>query len=224
MDALISLGPYYNRNIGQVRDAVRQSRAAELSTMTIYVTAPITAPVLEIAVEPHAVWVLGFRALNAAEWWEFPRTGDLPPVPGPSRTITGPPASYELLGLNRFAEKNPGLHIIEPWRLLQELASFNGRVDTDEKRRNIILLIFLVSEAVRFDSMQGFCYRYVSHAERYFADPDFFYRNQAQLTHHTFDFNWSVMRDGRLMTVREIVDSWRRSSEAGSRDVVLPPG
>lgn len=224
MDSLISLGPYYNRNIGQVRNAVRATRAAGQATMTIYVTAPITAPMIEVAVEPHAVWVLGFRALNAAEWWEFPRTGDLPPVPGRARPIIGPPASYELLGLNRFATKNPGVHVIEPWRLLQALATFNGRVDSDETRKNLILLIFLVSEAVRFDSMQGFCYRYVSHAEQYFRAPDFFYQNKSQLTNHTFDFNWSVWRDGRLMTVLEIVDSWRRSAEARSRDVVLPPG
>lgn len=223
MDALISLGPYYNRNIGQVRQAVRQSRAAGLATMTIYVTAPITAPMIEVAVDPRAVWVLGFRALHAPHWWEFPRTGDLPPVPGPARPIAGPPASYVLLGLGAFAREK-GTLVIEPWRLLAALANFDGRLDTDEKRKIIILLIFLVSEAVRFDSMQGLCYRYIAHAERYFSAPDFYYQNRADLTHHTFDFNWSVRRDGRVMTVQEIVDSWRRSSEEGSRDVVLPPG
>ena len=224
MDALISLGPYYNRTIGQTRDAVRRSREAGLTTMKIYLTAPIVAPIIEVAVTPGRVWVLGFKVLNAPTWWEFKRTGDLPPVPGPASPVQGPAASYELLGLGEFAKATPPVHVIEPWRLLQALATFNGKIGTNAKRKNIVLLLFLVSEAVRFDSMQGLCYRYVSHAEQYFRAPDFYYRNKSALTAHTFDFTWTVRRDGREMAVGEIVDSWRRSAEAGSRDVVLLPG
>lgn len=213
MDGLISLGPYYNRCIGQVRQDVERCRARGQATMIIGVTAPITAPMLEVMVETHALYVIGFRALSATDWWEFDPEETPPLVPAPKRRIVGPPPNYTDLGLDRFSN-----HRIAPWKLLEEFVRFDGKVDLDHKRKNVILLIFLVSEALRFDSMQGLCYRYVANAERYFQAPDFYYRHQDTLDDHNFDFDQRITIGGRSVGVREIVRNWRTSSTAGAGD------
>lgn len=205
MSALIQLGPYYGRNITDSRRALATRRTAE--TVTVYVTAPVISPILEVAISGRSLYVLGFRQQGVREWWEFePDSG--PPVLSPSRRIAGGPASYANLGLAAGTEV-----VIQPWMLLRELAQFDGRMGDAAKKRKLLLLIFLVSEALRFDSVKAACYAYVSHAGTYFGAPAHYYRNPADLAGHRF-----VFTDPLVQTVK----NWRTRTEAGSPDIGLP--
>lgn len=211
MDALLSLGPYYNRNVRHMRDALRRLRERGAETMVIGLTAPITCPIVEVMLETHALYVLGFRDRTAPFWWEFAPDGDLPPIPGPKRRVKGPTANYANLGLRELTS-----HKIAPWRLLNELSCFDGRLGERRKCANVITMIFLASEAIRFQSIHAVCYRYISNAERYFQAPDEYYRNPEALDDHTMEFSEATKR---------IVRNWRTASELGSPDIMIPwPG
>jgi hypothetical protein len=49
MSALIQLGPWYGRNITDTRQTIGARRAR--GAMTVYVTAPITSPILGVAID-----------------------------------------------------------------------------------------------------------------------------------------------------------------------------
>lgn len=209
MSGLIQLGPYYNRNVRMTREAVLAKRNAGARTMVVYLTAPITAPVIEVAIDTASLYVLGLRKLNAPVWWAFEPDGKLPPVPGPSRPIAlGGPASYDNLGLHAGAK-----HTIAPWKLLNDLSVFDGGSLDPVGRKNLLLVVFLISEAMRFGAVQALCYRYVDNAERYFQAPDHYYANPGDLTDHSIVYSSEIV---------DKVKSWRQLSERHDFDVLLP--
>ncbi len=214
MSAFIQLGPYYGRNITELRRAIAERRAA--GAITVYLTAPVTSPVLEIAIDGRSLYVLGFRELGARAWWEFEPDTDtgllLPAVrPGlllPAVRIAGGPASYGNLGLTADTEV-----VMQPWQLVRELAAFDGRLGDAAKKRKLLLLISLVSEALRFDSVKAACYAYVSNAPAYFGAPEHFHRHPEHMAGHRFVFTERLV---------ETVRNWRKRTEAGSPDIGLP--
>lgn len=204
--SFIQLGPYYNHNITITRRIVagRRGRGA----VTIYVTAPISAPVLEVAIDGRSLYVLGFRRQgDDPRWWEFEPDGTLPTL-SPSRSIVGGPASYQNLDLTAGAEV-----VMQPWRLLTELWRFDGKIGDAAKKRKLLLLIFLVAEALRFDSVKGACYKYVTNPTGYFNAPDHYYRNPADLSGHRFVFTERLV---------DTVQNWRTLTKARNPDIALP--
>jgi hypothetical protein len=102
---------------------------------------------------------------------------------------------------------------MQPWRLLMELAVFDGLMGDGTKRRKLLLLIFLVSEALRFDSVKAACNAYVSNVATYFGAPDYYYRNPADVAGHRFAFTEQLV---------QTVQNWRTRTAAGSSDIALP--
>jgi hypothetical protein len=150
--------------------------------------------------------VLGFRRQGEQKWWEFEPDANLPRL-APFERISAGPASYFNLGLQAGTEV-----VMQPWRLLMELAAFDGLMGDETKKRKLLLLIFLVSEALRFDSVKAACYAYVSNAATYFGAPDYYYRNPADMAGHRFVFTEQLVRT---------VQNWR-SRTAESSDIALP--
>lgn len=201
----IQLGPYYGRNITDARRymATRRTRG----TVTVYVAAPITSPILEVAIDGRSLYVLGLRPQGLQRWWEFEPESDQPRLE-PAALIAGGPATYSNLGLTAGTEV-----VMEPWGLLREFATFNGLMGDAAKKRKLLLLIFLVSEALRFESVKAACYAYVSHAVTYFGAPDHYYRNPADLAGHRFVFTEKLVHT---------VKNWSKQSVHGGPDIALP--
>src|SRR5690349_15445611 len=97
----IQLGPYYNRNITDARRYMRAHRA--FGAVTVYMAAPITSPVIEVAIDGLSLYVLGFRRQGEQRWWEFEPDGNQPPL-APSAPIARGPATYSNLGLTAGTE------------------------------------------------------------------------------------------------------------------------
>jgi hypothetical protein len=205
VSALIQLGPWYGRNITEARRTIGARR--QRGAITIYVTAPITSPILEVAIDGRSLYVLGIRRQGERTWWEFEPDGDQPRL-DLSKRITGGPATYFNLGLAAGTEV-----VMQPWWLLKELAAFNGLMGDATRKRKLLLLIFLVSEALRFDSVKAACYAYVSNATTYFGAPEHYYRNAADVAGHRFVFTEQLV---------QAVQNWSSRSAAGSPDIALP--
>lgn len=202
----IQLGPYYNHNITLTRRIVARQRGR--GAVTIYVGAPISAPILEVAIDGHSLYLLGFRRQGDACWWEFESEGNLPAL-SPSRPIVGGPASYQNLGLTADTEV-----VMQPWRLLTELSGFDGRIgNTAKERKLLLLLIFLVAEALRFDSVKAACYEYITNPTGYFSAPDHYHRRPADLSGHRFVFTERLV---------DTVQNWRTLTKARNPDIALP--
>lgn len=119
----------------------------------VEVATPIVAPLIKVALDRRSLYLRGFHAPGASAWWAF-KEGDypLPTLPGmPSRSM-GLTGNYRELGL-------PDAINMRPERLLGLLAAFDGRPDP-EFCRAIVLLLFMVPEALRFDSVLMECARY----------------------------------------------------------------
>ncbi|MEJ0018565.1 MAG: ribosome-inactivating family protein [Acetobacteraceae bacterium] len=201
----IQLGPYYNRNITDARRYMAAHR--ERGVVTVYLAAPITSPVIEIAIDGRSLYVLGLRRQGEQRWWEFEPDGDQPHL-SPAARIARGPATYSNLGLTAGTDV-----VMQPWLLLQELGNFDGLMGDDAKKRRLLLLIFLVSEALRFDSVKAACYAYLSHADLYFGAPEHFYRNPADMGRHRFVFTEQLVRT---------VQNWRTRTAGGNNDIGLP--
>jgi hypothetical protein len=203
--SLIQLGPYYGRNITQVRRAIGKDRSSGVATL--YITAPVTAPVIEVAIDRRSLYVLGFRRLGQPKWWAFEADGNLPRL-DPADRIQSGPASYSNLEL-----VSDTYVVLQPWQLLNQLATFDGRMGDAVKKRKLLLLVFLVAEALRFDCVKSAGTKYASNAGIYFSEPNHYYRNPEDLAGHRFDFTPSLV---------ETVQNWRMRSIAGGYDVGLP--
>jgi hypothetical protein len=209
MYAVISLSPYYRQSTRQTRREVLRHRAVRDRTLSVVLSAagPEAVPFLEVAMDPHSLYVVGFRAFGGPFWWEFEPEGNLPALAGPTRRIIGGPSNYTNLGLAQLDQ-----HVIEPWRFMAEMRDFNGRLD-DRGKANAILLCFLVAEALRFDTIQQLCYEWINQTERYFQAPDFHHRNPGGMTQHRIVFSAEA---------KATVRSWRTQTADQSPDVMVP--
>lgn len=142
---------FYSSTVRRVRDDLEGNRSG---LAVVEAAAPINAPVLEIVLDRRSVYLIAFRRQGAREWWGFADDGCPATLPGgPMRPIRGR-NTYSWLGL-------PDSINLTPVQLLSQLASFSGTVDRDAARC-LVLLFFLVPEAIRFDSVFLECARYLS--------------------------------------------------------------
>jgi hypothetical protein len=114
--------------------------------------------------------------------------------------------------------------VLEPWHLLTQLAAFGGTMGDAASRRKLLLLIFLVSEALRFDSVKAACHRYAAHNDAWFELKEFYARNpfhpsrphrlgEQHLAGHRFVFTAELV---------ETVKNWRTATRVGGYDIALP--
>ncbi len=176
---------FYASTLAKLRNDVLANRAG---WAVFEIAAPINAPVVQIAMDRRSTYVHGFRRAGATEWWAFQEPGrPLPALPGGARPM-GLTGSYTELGL-------PAAINLRPERLLSLLAYYPGRPDP-EFCQGIVLLLFLVAEALRFDSVLMECVRY------------FGLGTSSAYTIHPAEF-------------RAVVNNWAAAAP-GSRDVLVP--
>ena len=120
-------------------------------------SAPINSPKLHVAIDRHSLYLLGWKPISSDQWWAFEENGQLPKLPGGGvRRINGK-MDYEFLGLREFDSYN-----IPPTKLLADLSVFDGKLGDWQKKANAIMLIFLMSEALRFDSVMLACVNWLT--------------------------------------------------------------
>jgi hypothetical protein len=173
---------FYASTLAKLRQDILNNRSG---IATFEVAAPINAPLIHVAMDRRSTYVLGFRPDRAKFWWTFHEGGKaLPVLPGgPSRSM-GLTGSYTELGLPvsggpipdstnpsdidddlRNSSQSKKINI-RPERLLDLLASFQGAPDP-EFCSAILLLIFFVAEALRFDNVLRECTRYFTSIPSY---------------------------------------------------------
>lgn len=142
---------FYDRTLRQLRNDMISNRSG---LAVVEVATPINAPPLQIGPDRRSVYVWAFRQLGQKEWWAFLDDGCPATLPGgATRRINGR-NTYTWLGLP------PSINM-HPIRLLARLAAFDGNIDP-ETARALVLLLFLVAEALRFDDVLMECCRYLS--------------------------------------------------------------
>jgi hypothetical protein len=177
---------FYASTLAKLRDDVLGHRSG---IVTFEVTAPISAPLIHVAMDRRSTYVLGFRPDHANFWWAFQESGKpLPVLPGGTSRSMGLTGSYTELGLpyggsgirDSFAHPDPANIAnddlsnagqakwinMRPERLLDLLAGFDGRPDP-EFCRAVLLLLFFVAESLRFDNVLRECSRYFTSIPRY---------------------------------------------------------
>lgn len=150
---------FYASTIAKLRAHVAGNRNG---IAVVEVAAPINAPLIHVAMDRETTYILGFRTTQAQHWWAFKeKDKPLPTLPGlPSRSM-GLTGSYTELGLP------PSINM-RPEQLLARLAGFSGAPDPDFCQ-GIVLLLFLVAEAMRFESLLFEGQRYFGHGTPDFA-------------------------------------------------------
>ena len=182
----VQLSPYfYASTLATLRREVIADRAGIAVTE---LAVPITGPVIQVALDRTSVYVLGFRRVGDARWWAFHEKGRAPsPLPGGPCRPMGLTGSYSELGLPPSVNMPPG-------KLLDLLAAYAGTPDP-QFCRGIVLLLFLVAEALRFDDVLMECAGYFSAGGR--------------------------LATIRPAAFAPVVKNWARLSAAGDRNVLV---
>jgi hypothetical protein len=173
---------FYVKTLARLRDDILANRSG---IVTFEVAAPINAPLIHVAMDRRSTYVLGFRPQHATFWWVFQEGGNQAPVlPGGASRPMGLTGSYTELGLppspgpipdstdpnniddDLWNTSQSRMVNMRPERLLSTLAAYRGSPDQAFSQA-ILLLIFLVAEALRFDNVLRECTRYFTSVSRY---------------------------------------------------------
>ncbi len=166
---------FYASTLARLREDILRDRSGLVS---FEVATPISALMIHVAMRRDSTYVLGYRPDRLKTWWVFQEPDRPLPAPfgQPSRSmrLTG---SYTELGLgaagagavdstdpsniNDDLSNTSGAARLNmrPERLLTLLDGYDGNPDP-EFCQAIVLLLFLVAEALRFDNVLRECIRY----------------------------------------------------------------
>lgn len=177
---------FYPFTLRRVRDAIEGSRSG---IAVLEVAAPINAPTLEIALDRHDMYLHGWRERGTQVWNRFvPKKGRAPGLPGGRHSDLPSDGSYPDLGMRGVGRTRE----ITPVKLLADLAACRGTVPGPDGWVQVLLLVLLTSEALRFDSvmLEG--------------------------------MKWLQSGRYDVPAIADVVTNWASATAAGSRNVLLP--
>ena len=181
----VQLSDLYSWSINEQRRRLSTNRSG---IEVFEVSAPITGPKLHVAIDRRSLYLLGWKTIQAGQWWAFEESGRLPNLPGDSVQRINGGLDYKFLGLRNLDSYN-----ISPNKLMTDLAVFDGKLGDWQKKANVIMLIFLLSEAFRFDSVVLACVSWLTE-------------------------NWTMKFTPEI---KAKVKDWAHSTGRGDRDVLL---
>jgi hypothetical protein len=181
----VQLGDLYSWSIKEQRRRLQSNRAG---IEVFEVSAPINGPKLHVAIDRRSLYLLGWKADTSAEWWAFEEKGRLPKLPGGAAKRINGKFDYEFLGLGDLDSYN-----IPPTKLIAALCSFDGKLGDWQKKANVIMLLFLLPEALRFDPLFVACVGYLTQ-------------------------NWTMRFTPEI---KAKVKDWAHSTERGDKGVLL---
>lgn len=177
---------FYPFTLRRVRDAIEGSRSG---IAVLEVAAPINAPTLEIALDRRDLYMHGWRGRGTQVWNRFvPKTGRASALPGGRHSDLPSDGSYPDLGMRGVGRTRE----ITPVKLLADLAACRGTVPGPDGWVQVLLLVLLTSEALRFDSvmLEG--------------------------------MKWLQSGRYDVPAIADVVTNWASATAAGSRNVLLP--
>ena len=121
----------------------------------IEVWAPIDAPRIAVAIDRRSLYMFGLRALPGGPWIVF-RDYDRPADPPGAPVIE----IDEDLNYSVLLGADPSAIALPPVQLLSLAAGFGRSRTSPRQLQSIVALMFLVSEALRFDSVMLAAMRY----------------------------------------------------------------
>jgi hypothetical protein len=158
-----------------VRKRVAAARTADEPLVFVRLSAPITSDVIEVAIESGSLYLIGVRS-EAGKWFEFvPDTpaGSVasarPRLPDSSWIMAGglrALSTYRALRLGWVIREAPGaagyiVYTGHPNTLLRFFRTWDGQITGHHVRLCLCVLIFVVSEALRFRSIENTCARWI---------------------------------------------------------------
>lgn len=176
MDNPISvvLGPNYHLTMYELWKRVNSARSRGPSILIIEVSAPINSEILEVAIETGSLYLIGVRA-KGGTWNEFAPDNDRshPGNAGPEvRRLPGSRwimagglralSTYNALQLPWLIERVDGATgnipvCGRPNDLIRLFLQWDGAITGHHIRTGLCALIFVVSEALRFRSIENAC-------------------------------------------------------------------
>jgi hypothetical protein len=121
----------------------------------VEIWAPIDAPQVAVAIDRRSLYLFGLRALPGGPWYvfrDYPRPGNPPGAPVVEVD--------EELNYSRLLGAAPSAISMPPVQLLTAAAGFGRDRATPQQLKALAALMFLVPEALRFDSVVLAAMRY----------------------------------------------------------------
>lgn len=138
---------FFPFTLKRVREALASARSG---LVVLEVAAPINAPTLELAMDRRDLYLHGWRGKGTPVWNRFtPKAGRAPSLPGGRHADLASDGTYPDLGMRGVGRTKE----ITPVKLLSDLAACRGSVAGPDGWVQVLLLILLTSEALRFDSV-----------------------------------------------------------------------
>ncbi|WP_198376525.1 ribosome-inactivating family protein [Neoroseomonas rubea] len=183
--AWVQLSPYlYPFTLKEMRYRLSLDRTG---FEVIEVWAPIDAPRIALAIDRRSLYLFGLRALPHGKWYvfkDYARPGNPPGAPVVE--------VEEALNYSVLLGAAPKAISMPPVQLLTQAAGFGAERASPQQLQAVAALMFLVPEALRFDSVMLAAMRY-------------------------FDRNYLPV--GELL---KVVQDWAGATSRGSTDVLLP--
>ena len=177
---------FYPFTLKRVRETLEDARGG---LTVLEVAAPINAPTLELALDRRDLYLHGWRERGSGVWNRFtPKKGAAPALPGGRHADLPSDGSYPDLGMRGVGRTRE----ITPQKLLADLAACHGTVAGPEGWVEVLLLVLLTSEALRFDSVM------------------------------VEGMKWLQTGRYDVPAVANTITNWASATAAGSRNVLLP--
>jgi hypothetical protein len=177
-------GGLYENSIENLRETVTEM--GRRGTIFVEVEPKISGDELCIAVNAGTLYVTAIKGANG-NWYRFPDEEVDSNEPPLNATKASGGTNYNALGLANMEKQSSIVG-----KVIAELRGFNGGTHDLKTRKNLITLIFLVSEAARFRSMEQAMLHYIETGNI------------------------------ELKNYHGTVTAWQKSTLARSADVVLP--
>jgi hypothetical protein len=151
----IQLSSFYSSCLADLR---RKLASRRTGWEVVELWAPINAEPVHVALNRKSLYLRGIKAAQASDWWGIPdKQGPPSELPDGGMKPAKGRGDYSFFGLTTS-------YNITPVKFLAALRNFNGDLRQWDNANNAVLLFFLVAEALRFDSVELECLRWLATA------------------------------------------------------------
>lgn len=206
----VTLGSLYEPNLWDLRKRVAQARRARQPLIFAELRVPINSDVVHLALRTEDLYLVGIRGRTSV-WYEFepdierssPGSGPgKPMLPGSRRIKVGNRnalSSYGALHLPQLIATRQNRYAEMPTALVAFFSNWDGQINIDYTRLRVCVLTFIISEALRFRSIETIA------------------RNWLSPSPHQPAGIWPVFEITKEMLER--ARSWKDGAQSGDPDV-----
>ena len=168
----VILGPKYDPTMWDLRKRVSSARKADEPLVFVKIMTPINSPPIGVAIESGSLYLVGIQTAKG-NWFEFAPEKPVdarPRLPNSRWIMAGARRalfSYRALRLesNISGKTNATGEIIfgeDASELVRFFGLWDGQIGRFDARRNVWVLIFVICEALRFQSILKACAQWIN--------------------------------------------------------------